>query len=410
MEIQFQQQQQKKQAKSKIKAKNNNKFIGVRQRPSGRWVAEIKDTTQKIRMWLGTFETAEKAARAYDEAACLLRGSNTRTNFVTTHHHLVSSNSALASRIRGLLNTKKKGKSDDPPKKAESSVGSSTTRIGSPSGSGDDNDNDTDSTRGGSRSNGLFEFDDVYKPDLSFEFEFDGFSLAQQVLMELPCKNSNPDSDSNSNSSELAEFELMKVERQISASLYAINGLHDYMNMESSAVYDPIESFWDLPPLSPLHCRMGGAKAVAVISSGGDAGSSVKGFVHFIQHSSVGTLVQGRITGLRPGLHAFHIHALGDTTNGCNSTGPHFNPLNKSHGSPLDDDRHAGVADISIIDSQIPLSGQHSILGRAVVVHADPDDLGKGGHELSKTTGNAGARVGCGNVYNCFSSLMFEDF
>ncbi|KAH6812570.1 copper/zinc superoxide dismutase 3 [Perilla frutescens var. frutescens] len=170
-------------------------------------------------MWLGTFETAEKAARAYDEAACLLRGSNTRTNFVTTHHHLVSSNSALASRIRGLLNTKKKGKSDDPPKKAESSVGSSTTRIG-----------------------------------------------------------------------------------------------------------------------------------------------------------------------------------------------PHFNPLNKSHGSPLDDDRHAGVADISIIDSQIPLSGQHSILGRAVVVHADPDDLGKGGHELSKTTGNAGARVGCGNVYNCFSSLMFEDF
>ncbi|KAG4176266.1 hypothetical protein ERO13_A11G234400v2 [Gossypium hirsutum] len=89
--------------------------------------------------------------------------------------------------------------------------------------------------------------------------------------------------------------------------------------------------------------------------------------------------------------------------------GPHFNPLKKDHGAPSDGERHAGdlgniiagpdgVAEVSIKDWQIPLSGQHSILGRAVVVHADPDDLGKGGHELSKTTGNAGARVGCGII------------
>ncbi|MED6180299.1 hypothetical protein PIB30_008794 [Stylosanthes scabra] len=57
------------------------RFIGVRQRPSGRWVAEIKDTIQNIRLWLGTYDTAEDAARAYDEAARLLRGANTRTNF-----------------------------------------------------------------------------------------------------------------------------------------------------------------------------------------------------------------------------------------------------------------------------------------------------------------------------------------
>ncbi|KAL6586303.1 hypothetical protein OROMI_001291 [Orobanche minor] len=44
---------------------------------------------------------------------------------------------------------------------------------------------------------------------------------------------------------------------------------------------------------------------------------------------------------------------------------------------------------------KIPLIGQHSILGRAVVVHAGPNDIGEGGHELSNTTGNAGARVRC---------------
>nr|GEV28358.1 ethylene-responsive transcription factor ESR2 [Tanacetum cinerariifolium] len=57
------------------------KFVGVRQRPSGRWVAEIKDSSQKVRLWLGTYDTPEEAARAYDEAARALRGENARTNF-----------------------------------------------------------------------------------------------------------------------------------------------------------------------------------------------------------------------------------------------------------------------------------------------------------------------------------------
>ncbi|KAL6997491.1 superoxide dismutase [Sarracenia purpurea var. burkii] len=149
---------------------------------------------------------------------------------------------------------------------------------------------------------------------------------------------------------------------------------------------------------------MGTVKAVVIIA--GDA--KVRGTLQFVQDPKGATNITGRITGLAPGLHGFHIHAFGDTTNGCNSTGPHFNPLKKDHGAPSDNERHAGdlgnivagpdgVAEISIKDMQIPLIGQHSILGRAVVVHADPDDLGKGGHDLSKTTGNAGARVGCGN-------------
>ena len=57
-----------------------------------------------------------------------------------------------------------------------------------------------------------------------------------------------------------------------------------------------------------------------------------------------------------------------------------------------------GRAKLDITDSMISLTGEHSIIGRTVVVHADVDDLGKGGHELSKSTGNAGARSACGVI------------
>ncbi|KAI4385750.1 hypothetical protein MLD38_003743 [Melastoma candidum] len=67
--------------RKKSSSRGHHKFVGVRQRPSGRWVAEIKDSLQKVRLWLGTFDTAEDAARAYDEAARALRGANARTNF-----------------------------------------------------------------------------------------------------------------------------------------------------------------------------------------------------------------------------------------------------------------------------------------------------------------------------------------
>ncbi|XP_011312679.1 superoxide dismutase [Cu-Zn] 1 isoform X2 [Fopius arisanus] len=141
-----------------------------------------------------------------------------------------------------------------------------------------------------------------------------------------------------------------------------------------------------------------------------NASSTVTGTIKFVQSKLDGPVsVTGTITGLKKGKHGFHIHEKGDLSNNCTSTGGHFNPKNMAHGAPSDSTRHVGdlgnieandqnEATIHIVDKVISLTGPNSIIGRGVVIHSDVDDLGKNQDQGSKTTGNAGDRLGCGVI------------
>ncbi|XP_059052193.1 uncharacterized protein LOC131846803 [Achroia grisella] len=132
----------------------------------------------------------------------------------------------------------------------------------------------------------------------------------------------------------------------------------------------------------------------------------VTGSITFTE-TEEGIHVKGTISGLDAGNYGFHIHELGDTID-CDAAGSHFNPYDTDHGGRDHTVRHVGdlgniqfvgtgtgVAEVDFVDKVIALRGRNNILGRALILHGQEDDLGLGGHETSLTTGNAGSRVVC---------------
>lgn len=119
------------------------------------------------------------------------------------------------------------------------------------------------------------------------------------------------------------------------------------------------------------------------------------------------TMIVGKITGLAPGKHGFHIHEFGDLSDGCDSAGTHYDPdkvnhgdLNEGHVGDLENVVAGtdGVADFTIVAKRVALIGDRSVIGRSIIVHSEEDDLGKGGDEESLKTGNAGDRLACGVI------------
>lgn len=135
------------------------------------------------------------------------------------------------------------------------------------------------------------------------------------------------------------------------------------------------------------------------------SGSQARGAVTFTQ---VGKQVRvtGAVTGLAPGAKGFHIHEKGDCSDPqAMSAGPHFSPHKTKHGGPESPEHHAGdlgnivadasgIAAINMLAHEITVDkeGTFGILGRALIVHAQADDL------TTDPTGNAGARYACGVI------------
>lgn len=127
-------------------------------------------------------------------------------------------------------------------------------------------------------------------------------------------------------------------------------------------------------------------------------GSKVSGVIMF-EKTGEGVHVTGKIEGLTPGKHGFHIHEFGDITSADGkAAGGHFNPSGAPHAGMDAEMRHEGdmgnveadadgVANVDVTNPMLSFEGKNSILGRGLVVHAGTDDL------KSQPSGDAGARA-----------------
>lgn len=142
-------------------------------------------------------------------------------------------------------------------------------------------------------------------------------------------------------------------------------------------------------------------KATAVVKPYQD--NKVSGLVTFTKVPN-GIKIVADIEGLKPGKHGFHVHEHGDCSgNDGMKAGGHFNPTHSKHGGPDSAERHVGdfgnleadakgYAHYERVDNLISLEGENSIVGRSIMIHADPDDF------VTQPTGNSGPRIACGKI------------
>lgn len=142
---------------------------------------------------------------------------------------------------------------------------------------------------------------------------------------------------------------------------------------------------------------------VAVAQIAATRGNRATGVVTFTEVAG-GVRVVAALVGVSAGAHGFHLHEFGDcgSSDGA-SAGGHWNPEGVIHAGRLAPVRHVGdlgnvlgdadrVATADFVDTVLAFGGPRSILGKAVIVHADEDDL------TSQPSGAAGARIACGVI------------
>lgn len=134
------------------------------------------------------------------------------------------------------------------------------------------------------------------------------------------------------------------------------------------------------------------------------SGSTAKGTVHFQEMRDGSVEVKIDLTGVPPGVHGFHVHDKGDCSDNGNAAGGHFNPMSMPHAAPDAASHHAGdfgnvtAAENGEVHTTFTTrwitvrAASTSVVGRAVILHANPDDL------ATQPTGNAGGRIACGMI------------
>lgn len=156
-------------------------------------------------------------------------------------------------------------------------------------------------------------------------------------------------------------------------------------------------------------------QAIAVFNE-----KTIKGTVRFTEDFTKDCVrIDIDISGLnKNALHGFHVHEAGDLSDQCTSMCAHFNPYGKNHGCPGLKERHVGdlgnlqtnkygQAKYKMTDNVIKLRGtKANIIGRGLIIHADPDDCGQGSQPDSLTTGHAGKRIACAVIG--YSKDMFK--